>query len=487
MPQGFTGVRLSSGRFAAWFRAIAAATPWYVPALLAPGGALLLSLLLEPLIEPDFSPLFLGAIALCTWRWGLRAGVLSTVVSVPSLLFMFLPPHYTMTLLSWSALLRVLSFLATALLIVWLVKNFSDAQGRLTRSLEATQAREELFRIALRKSPVVVFHQNADLRYLWVYNPFPEHGSISLLDKLDTDLFPPGEAAQLTQLKRAVLASGKGARQEVTLTSQGQPRIMDLILEPFRNAAGGVVGILGTAVDVTDRKRNEERLAYSRQQLRDLAARLHAMREKERALTSREVHDIAQLLAALELHLSVMSAGISEGADSATVAARLKAVSELLASTIESSARISTELRPGLLDNLGLAMATHWFAQEFASRTGMEVNLEAMEEASLDPDVATAVFRIFQDILDNVERHAHAAKVRIGLWRDGADLVLEVRDDGRGITAEELADPKSLGLLALREMALSFGGKIDVRGVPGEGTRVTLRIPEHAVMPQSRQ
>ena len=450
---------------------------WCVRVLLVTAGAFLLSLVLEPFIEPDFSPLFLGAIALCTWGWGVRAGVLSTALSAASMLYLFFP----LALLSWSVFFRELSFIATASLIVWLVKNFTAAHSGLMRSLEAIQAREELFRIALRNSPVMVFHQDAALRYLWVYNPFPEHRSVSLLHKVDADLFPPVEAAQLTQLKWGVLATGRGARQEVTLTSQGQPRIMDLMVEPFRNAAGQVVGILGTAVDVTDRKHNEERLRQSRQQLRGLAARLQAAREQERALTSRELHDLAQLLTALELQLSVMTTRISEGAEPGAVAERLKAVTELLASTIESSARLSAELRPSLLDNMGLAAALEWHAHEFASRTGIPVVSELAEGTRMDPKVAMAVFRIFEQTLANVEQHAQASEIHLSLRQEGRNLVLEVRDNGRGISAAgEIASTGSLGILGMRERALSFGGRIDIRGTPGEGTTVTLEIPDEA-------
>ncbi len=229
----------------------------------------------------------------------------------------------------------------------------------------------------------------------------------------------------------------------------------------------------GVGVDVTDRKRAEE-------QLRGLAARLQDIREKERALTSREVENIGQLLTALDLQLSVIADRLSEGADPGAMAERLQAASELLTSTIETSARISTELRPSILDNLGLAAAMEWRAREFTIRTGIKTTSESLEDARLDPAVATAIFRIFQDILANVEQHAQATEVRFSLCHDGPGLVLRVRDNGRGITEEELAAPKSLGILGMRELAGLFGGNIDFHGIPEQETVVSLEIPDHA-------
>ena len=156
-------------------------------------------------------------------------------------------------------------------------------------------------------------------------------------------------------------------------------------------------------------------------------------------------------------------------------------MTELLASTIESSARLSAELRPSLLDNMGLAAALEWHAHEFASRTGIPVVSELAEGTRMDPKVAMAVFRIFEQTLANVEQHAQASEIHLSLRQEGRNLVLEVRDNGRGISAAgEIASTGSLGILGMRERALSFGGRIDIRGTPGEGTTVTLEIPDEA-------
>jgi PAS domain S-box-containing protein len=369
---------------------------------------------------------------------------------------------------------------------VWAEENLKKAHESARALAEDARKREELFRAALQDSPIVVFHQDADLRYTWLYNPFPEHAGISLLDRRDVEFFPPDEAALLDRLKRGVLTSGVGVRQELALTTQAERRIMDVRIEPFRDSSGQMAGILGTAVDITERKRNEQRLMDSRSELRGLASHLQVVREKERALTSQEVHDLGQRLTALDYQLSTLAGGLVEGAHPDVTAERLKEASGILGSTIESSARISTGLRPSLLDNLGLAVTLEWHAEEFASRTGIRVVSDVMDVRP-DPDIGIAVFRILQHTLTNVERHSHATEVHISLRRVDRSLILKVSDNGTGIPGDKVADPGSLGLLAMRELALLRGGTMDVSGISGEGTTVSLEIPLDARLSDAAQ
>jgi signal transduction histidine kinase len=450
----------------------------YLKVLALTGIALGLSLVLERWIEPDFSPLFLGAVALSTRRWGKRAGIVSALITIPALVILFLPPHYTLRFPSWPVALRLLSFLLTAALIVWLAEKFLSVQKRLVRSLEEVRTREERFRVALLKSPVVVFHQNTELRYIWVYNPFPEHTDVSLLNKLDSDLFPAAEAEQLTRIKRAVLTSGKGAREEVVVTGGGCRRTMDLSIEPFKDCDGNTVGLLGTAVDITEQKIHEEHLKHSGEQFRSLAWHLHSTHEDQRALTSREIHDkVSQMLAALDLELATIGRMMEGGDDRKVICDRLRAMGASLSTTIATSVRISSDLRPSLLDNLGLASAIEAEAREFQARTGVSVVTSHLEPAALSPDIATAVFRIVQEMLAGIESHSDATFVTISLRKGFAGLVLQMRDNGRGKTADEGTDSESLRLLSMREMATAFGGKITLQGIQGRGTTLWVEIP----------
>jgi signal transduction histidine kinase len=449
-----------SGGLPAFFRVV-------VPTAIA----FLLALVLEPLIEPDFSPIFLGAIALSTWRWGMQAGVFSGILSGLALLVLFLPPHYTLAIASWAVVVREVSFLATAGLIVWLVKRFSDALAEI-------RTREERLRIALLKSPVVVFHQNVALRYVWVFHPFPQHDGISLLNKFDYDLFTPAEAAELTRVKQKVLSSGAAVHEEVKLTSGGETRIFELAIEPFRGASGEVEGILGTAIDVTDHRRHEAQLKASQEQLRRLAVHFTEVQEKERGFTSREIHDnVGQILSALDIELSIVAGQMSQGTVPATALPLVNAISEALTRTIDWSEKISTGLKPSLLENLGLAAAIENEGLLFQTRTGIRVNTRMLAPVRVAPEVSTLVFRMYQEVLANVAQHANATEVDTSLRPEGDFVFLKVQDNGRGITTEQMHAPASLGLLELHERARLFGGVVNIHGSPEEGTTLCIGIP----------
>jgi signal transduction histidine kinase len=141
--------------------------------------------------------------------------------------------------------------------------------------------------------------------------------------------------------------------------------------------------------------------------------------------------------------------------------------------------RIATELRPGILDDLGLMAAVEWAAQEFEARTGTKCHLDLPDgDIVIDPERTTAIFRIFQETLTNVTRHAEATRVDVRLGRENGNIVLEVRDNGRGIAEEQLSSSRSLGILGMRERALLLGGEFTIRGAPGKGTTVRVLIPE---------
>ena len=147
--------------------------------------------------------------------------------------------------------------------------------------------------------------------------------------------------------------------------------------------------------------------------------------------------------------------------------------------TIQAVRRISTDLRPGILDTLGPVAAIEWAAEEFEARTGIKYRLDLLPEGlSMEPDRATALFRIFQETLTNVTRHANATELDVRLAKDDGNLLLDVHDNGKGITEEQFSKSTSLGILGMRERALLVGGEFAITGAPGKGTTVLLRIPQ---------
>jgi signal transduction histidine kinase len=157
---------------------------------------------------------------------------------------------------------------------------------------------------------------------------------------------------------------------------------------------------------------------------------------------------------------------------------RAEIIEKLADETIHSVRRIATELRPGILDDMGLAAAVEWVAEDFQARTGTKVQLTLPEvDLIIDRERATALFRILQEILTNVARHANATQVNVRLVKEQGSLILEVHDNGKGVSKEELSAGRSLGILGMRERALLLGGKLAIGGAPALGTRVTVRIP----------
>jgi two-component system sensor histidine kinase UhpB len=250
----------------------------------------------------------------------------------------------------------------------------------------------------------------------------------------------------------------------------------------FLDAEGKPARMLGSHLDITERKQTEEQLRKNAEQLRALSAWLRSAREEEGRRIAREIHDeIGGALTGLRWDLEKTGQIASEAVDEKTrarIRVQVTAMKSLIDDTIQTVRRISAELRPGILDDLGLVAAIEWQAQQFQERTGIACEFDGLPEtASLDQAQATAVFRIFQEILTNVMRHARATRVSISLREEAGSFWLTVSDNGRGITESEKSDVHSLGLLGMHERAHLAGGEVSISGTPGRGTIVTVRIP----------
>ena len=231
------------------------------------------------------------------------------------------------------------------------------------------------------------------------------------------------------------------------------------------------------SAELAERELTEQRLRSSEENLRALAAHLQSVREEERIHIAREIHDeLGQALTGLKIDLNGL-VKCFDTEEPCVMHEKAKVMALNIDRIIQSVRRIASGLRPEVLDEIGLAAAVEWQAREFQRRTGIRCQV-TIPSGFTDPDKdrSTAIFRIFQELLTNVARHANATRVKVAL--DESDkLRLSVEDNGRGIKEEQHRGTKSLGLLGLRERVQPFGGSLEIRGVEGKGTRVTVEIP----------
>jgi two-component system sensor histidine kinase UhpB len=251
---------------------------------------------------------------------------------------------------------------------------------------------------------------------------------------------------------------------------------------PIRDERGAVIGRVLIVRDIAERRRADIELKQSREQLRSLAAHLQDVREEERIRIAREVHDeLGQMITGLRMDLSWMEKRLVAIADAAArepLAAKAKAMFELLDGMVKTVRKIASELRPGVLDDLGLAPALEWQARDWQTRTGIECQVSAnLEGVTVSPECGTALFRIFQETLTNVARHAQATRVNAQISASNGWSTMEIQDNGRGITGEDRRRTKSFGLLGMSERARLLGGEFNISGDPGKGTTVRVKIP----------
>jgi signal transduction histidine kinase len=249
-----------------------------------------------------------------------------------------------------------------------------------------------------------------------------------------------------------------------------------------------VTRALREAAHRADHKRAEDQLRDSHERLRALSVYLQSVREEERTRIAREVHDeLGQALTSFKLDLSWIAGRLPK--DPNPLLEKTKGLISHIDSTIQTVRRISSELRPGVLDHLGLAAALEWQANEFQNRTGIKCDVRAsVSEPLPDPNLSTTFFRIFQETLTNVIRHAGATYVSVDLKESDQRIILEVKDNGRGIERSEIYNTKSMGLLGMKERAALLGGIFKIgRLTRGQGTRVRVCIPfsTHRRMPET--
>ncbi len=241
----------------------------------------------------------------------------------------------------------------------------------------------------------------------------------------------------------------------------------------------------GIMTNITQSKLEQGEIKRSRAQLAELSAHVETVKENERTRIAREIHDdLGGNLTAIKMALALVRKRLPAG-DTA-LAEKTDYVDALVDRTIEAIHRISVDLRPGILD-FGIVAAINWQAREFEKQFGIPCRVNTKKEIELHPDQATALFRIFQEALTNIGKHAQATRVEVHLVRSNRNVRLEVIDNGRGIAGNDRLKPKSFGIRGMIERASALGGQLSVSAVSGGGTEVALKIPlsENPVRPAS--
>ncbi len=382
------------------------------------------------------------------------------------------------------------------------VRSPSDCEQRIVEAathlaavaLEASASRRALqeseagLRALMNHSLAAVYLKDVEGRHMFVNRAFEEITGIpesAALGRTAYELFARDFADAYAANDRRVLETRKATVFEEEAPQADGDHTYLSVKFPLLDADGTPYALCGMMTDITSRKRVERELERSREELRALTARLHSVREEERARISREIHDeLGQMLTALRMSQGLLIAGLRGGGELAAreaLAAQLESMQKLVSTALASVRRIATELRPDVLDALGLAAALEWQAAEFARHTGILCAVSLPGTAiEVAPERATALFRIFQETLTNVARHSGARAVHAQLTGSAGIVELTVADDGRGMPPEAArGGVASLGLLGMRERAAMLGGETQVASSPGRGTTVKVRLPAH--------
>jgi two-component system, NarL family, sensor histidine kinase UhpB len=360
--------------------------------------------------------------------------------------------------------------------VVGIVRDVSER--RLAQ--EALALREAYLRSMLDNLPYLAWLKNTEGKFQVVNQPFAKAaGKARPSDMVGLDDFsvwPHELALSYVADDQEVMRTRQQKLVEEQISDQGELRWVETFKSPVFDAAGKVLGTTGLAHDITLRRQLQEEQRRSREQLRALAAHVESVREQERVRIAREIHDeLGQSLTCMGMDLAFLDRQIDP--ENKDAAARVAALVELVKDTIRCVRRISSELRPSILDDLGLGAAIEWLAHDFESRTQIVCTIEVPEDLSLPFDLATPLFRVCQEALTNVTRHASATTVAIQLACSTSHIALTIKDNGRGITEEEIKRYGSLGLLGMKERVAILGGTLDVEGKSGEGTTLTIQIP----------
>ncbi len=358
--------------------------------------------------------------------------------------------------------------------------------------------RGSIFNISDRKKAEEVTRMSAQkYKLLFNKNPFP----MFMLSKPDLKLIDVNEAAAIQygySREEFLNLTAFDIRPDDDVTPfmnkiENSPELInDFGIRKHRKKDGTIIkvevkthqivddgrpALLVLTNDVTERMIAEEEIKRSHEELRQLSSYLETIREEERTSIAREIHDeLGQQLTGLKMDISWLSKKIN--GESKVVHEKISGMLSLVDETVKTVRRISTELRPGILDDLGLVDALQWQSHEFEKRTGITSKFDtSFSESSFEKKLSTGIFRVFQETLTNIARHAQASKINTSFERQEENLVLRIKDNGKGFNESEIKVKRTLGLVGMKERAKMFGGNLDIKSQAGKGTEITLSVP----------
>jgi PAS domain S-box-containing protein len=487
----------------------------YGIAVLSVAVALTVLLISTPQLFNDGSyvSFFLCAVILSSWFGGVRPGLLAIVLSLVAFDYFFLLPIHTFSIAP-REIPRLLFFLIPAIFVVWLtstqkkiinlfrrtrdvlewsVQKLDQSNAALREENEERRKAEDELRLTYQRlsyhvdnTPLAVIERDKDLNITrWSGQAEKIFGwkASEALGKHTYDRDFPIVYREDKERVEGVdyeLTNGLIDRNLIlnrNCTKYGKVIYCEWYNSVLRDEHGNVVTILSLTQDVTERKEAEEKLNTSYEQIRSLSEHLTNVREEERKHIAREIHDeLGQELTVLKMDVGSLVKKLPLGDD--IMRRRLGSFSELIDSIVRAVRRIASELRPSLLDDLGLPAAIAWHLEEFEKHSGVKAHFtEAKDEWNLPDPVKTNLFRITQEATTNIGRHSKATEVHVNLERNDHSISLRVFDNGVGFNAETIWKGNTLGILGMRERASIAGGKLEIKTAPGNGTEIFVSVP----------
>jgi PAS domain S-box-containing protein len=344
------------------------------------------------------------------------------------------------------------------------------------------------FRTLTKTAPVGIFETDADGNTTYVNEAWMEYSGLSLKEAMNGEwmnMIHPEDREEQVNKWHTRSQKGEASFSEYRIIDRsGHLRWVSGRAIPLINDEGLITGYIGTISDVTRIKEAHELLKESHEalnerteQLRELSTHLHKIREDERTTIAQEIHDeLGQQLTGLKMDITWIRKRIKK--EDNTINNKLDDAILLIDETVRSIKRIAAELRPSIIDDLGIVAAIEWQIKDFADRLGIEMQYQNdLDDEHLDPNISIGLFRILQESLTNIARHAKAKKVFISIVRSGGEVRLMIRDDGIGFDTSLKKEEHTFGLLGIKERTYMMKGDCQIHSKPGEGTGIVISIP----------